>query len=293
MIVLNYEAQPLEYLRKKLHERIETTLHNYAIYFHLTSRIKKQASLEDKINNPKHGYGVGGKKLQDLIGLRVNLYFSDDIKIVTKILENRYKLNKEASRQDDPNPNYFGVECVNLVFDLPHTLSSEFANPNSEYIDNTFEVQLRTIFSDGWHEIEHDFRYKGADSLPKALNRSLNSVKGSLHMCDWAMYKLVEEICQHNLKTKNRVEFITSKFMLRLKKDSNSTSLLGHLSDDDLYKISHLDRKEVLERLASFENIALNINFILVFIANRYKICPQILDIAPEIIKERLKISAS
>ena len=291
MIKLDYKNQPLEYIRKNLHERIEKILQNYALYFNLTSRVKKQLSLEKKINEPKHGYGISGKKLQDLFGLRVNLYFSDDVKIVKKILESRFKFKEQSSRQDDPDPNYFGVECVNLVFELPNTLSSEFANPNAEYIDNTFEVQLRTIFSDGWHEIEHDFRYKGAEGLPKDINRSMNSVKGSLHMCDWAMFKLVEEICQHNLKTKNKIEFITSKFMLRLKKDPDSTCLLNNLSDDDLYKISLLDRKDVLDGLAIFENIALNVNYILVYIADKYDICSQNITDAPDIIKERLNIS--
>ena len=25
-------------------------------------------------------------------------------------------------------------------------------------IDNTYEIQLRTVLSEGWHEVEHDLR---------------------------------------------------------------------------------------------------------------------------------------
>lgn len=31
------------------------------------------------------------------------------------------------------------------------------------YIDDTFEIQIKTMFFEGWHEIEHDMRYKGEE----------------------------------------------------------------------------------------------------------------------------------
>ena len=30
-------------------------------------------------------------------------------------------------------------------------------------IEPTFKIQIRTVFSEGWHEVEHDLRYKCKD----------------------------------------------------------------------------------------------------------------------------------
>ncbi|MBK7959276.1 MAG: hypothetical protein IPK03_14995 [Bacteroidetes bacterium] len=35
---------------------------------------------------------------------------------------------------------------------------------NNSLVDSTFEVQLRTILSEGWHEIDHDLRYKSINT---------------------------------------------------------------------------------------------------------------------------------
>lgn len=285
----------LELLRKDLHDCVEKILQNYAIYFRLSSRVKQQESLQKKLNDKKKNYGENGKKLQDVIGLRVVLYFSDDIPIVKKILVKRFNFKQKDSREDKPDPHHFGVECQNLIFALGETYGKRFENPNQQYIDSTFEVQLRTVFSDGWHEIEHDFRYKGTDkkeleNMPNEINRSMNSVMGSLHMCDWAMFKLVEEISLYHLAKGYTVDFLISKFFLRLKRDEANISFAQKLETDDLSSISKLNRNEVLEAFANFENIGINVNYLLLYISHKYKICPDILNEAPQLMKERLNI---
>lgn len=54
-----------------------------------------------------------------------------------------------------------------MVFSsFPGYLAKTIVNPMlSDYIDDTFEVQVRTNSFEGWHEIEHDLRYKGSASV--------------------------------------------------------------------------------------------------------------------------------
>ena len=51
-------------------------------------------------------YGAENKKLQDLVGVRINLYFDDDVEICQNIVENTFDviigpLRKEARRSSN------------------------------------------------------------------------------------------------------------------------------------------------------------------------------------------------
>ncbi|MCQ2966815.1 MAG: hypothetical protein MJ250_08810 [Alphaproteobacteria bacterium] len=292
---LNYKDHILNRLKNDLHDCVKKILQNYGIYFQLSSRVKEKRSLEKKLLEKKEKYDKEHKKMQDIIGLRVILYFSDDIPIVKKILTERFDFKEADSREDKPNPQYFGVECQNLIFDFGKTFGKTFENPCPQYIDSTFEVQLRTVFSDGWHEIDHDFRYKGSENkdqvIPDEISRSMNSVMGSLHMCDWAMFKLVEEIGLYHLEKNNVVDFLVAKFFLRLKRDESNTSFSQSLLPTELQEIKKLNRREILEYFATVDNVGVNVNYLLLYISYKYKICPKIYDNAPLFMKEQLKIA--
>lgn len=56
---------------------------------------------------------------------------------------------------------------LNLIFRMDDFCSRELVNVlkdidgiDSSLIDCTYEIQLRTVLSEGWHEVEHDLRYK-------------------------------------------------------------------------------------------------------------------------------------
>lgn len=87
---LNYKDHILNRLKNDLHDCVKKILQNYGIYFQLSSRVKEMRSLEKKLLEKKEKYDKEHKKMQDIIGLRVILYFSDDIPIVKKILTERF-----------------------------------------------------------------------------------------------------------------------------------------------------------------------------------------------------------
>ena len=66
---------------------VEEKLNQCGFFYRVYSRIKKASSLERKYNDKEYD---NDKKIQDLIGLRINLYFKDDSDIVKDIMENLF-----------------------------------------------------------------------------------------------------------------------------------------------------------------------------------------------------------
>ena len=61
----------------------------------------------------------------------------------------------------DRNESEFKPVKINGVFRLPDYLKQQISDETWEMcIDDTFEIQLKTVFFEGWHEIEHEDVYK-------------------------------------------------------------------------------------------------------------------------------------
>jgi len=70
---------------------IEMYLQKAGLYFRIFGRIKSPASIAEKIK--RKGYCKTGGHMQDLIGIRIALYFSDDVSLCQKIIEKYYTIN--------------------------------------------------------------------------------------------------------------------------------------------------------------------------------------------------------
>lgn len=167
--------------------------------------------------NSKEDYGEGNRKLQDLIGVRVNLYFDDDVDICKKIMENTFDLIDWST--SEISDEEFKPTKLNGVCRLPEYLRSEISPETWEmYIDDTFEIQIKTMFFEGWHEIEHDMRYKG-EELWKNYNgfsRYFNSILATLELCDKSMVTLFEDLGHSLYKSGRWSDMIKSHFRLKL-----------------------------------------------------------------------------
>ena len=67
-------------LKRIISDRMEQC----GMYYREFSRIKTSGSMAQKLETKE--YGEGRKKLQDLVGVRVNLYFDDDVDICRNIM---------------------------------------------------------------------------------------------------------------------------------------------------------------------------------------------------------------
>lgn len=81
------------------------------------------------------------------------------------------------------NTDQFTVNRHNLVFKVPDVYSNEIGIAiRNRPIDTTFELQLRSILSEGWHEVDHDLRYKSKSNWINQgdLSRALNGIMATL-----------------------------------------------------------------------------------------------------------------
>lgn len=194
---------------------ISDRLEQCGLYYRVFSRIKTASSMAHKF--ALKDYGAENKKLQDLVGVRINLYFDDDVEICQNIVENTFDVigwsTSERSEEE------FKPTKLNGVCRLPEYLRSEISPETWDmYIDDTFEIQIKTMFFEGWHEIEHDMRYKGEELWKnyKGFSRYFNSILATLELCDKSMVTLFEDLGHSLYKSGRWSDMIKSHFRLKL-----------------------------------------------------------------------------
>jgi len=245
-----------QHIADNLKSEIESELSRAGLLFRVFARAKSKQSIQTKLALKNYGPGFDDKKMQDLYGVRVALYFPDDSSLAQGLLKSRYEYDASASTIDLPTNATFGPTRCNLIFRLPEQyLRTSSAFQDEPRIDKTFEVQFRTVFSEGWHEIEHDLRYKCKDDWHhhKDLNRAMNGFIATLETCDWAIIKLFEDLAWRHYKAREWLPMLRTKFRLRWQ----SSKLNGDIRDcfdrnNDLAKaIFRIDRQELLSKLVA------------------------------------------
>ncbi len=193
---------------------ISDRLEQCGMYYRVFSRIKTAASMELKFQRKEYGED---RKLQDLVGCRINLYFDDDVEICKSIMEKTFSVlewSTSARAEDEFKPTK-----LNGVFRLPEYLRSEISPATWDMcIDDTFEIQIKTMFFEGWHEIEHDMRYKGEELWKErsSFSRYFNSILATLELCDKSMVTLFEDLGHELYKSGNWSDMIRSHFRLKM-----------------------------------------------------------------------------
>lgn len=286
-----------QHIAENLKSEIESELSRAGLLFRVFARAKSQQSIQSKLALKNYGAGAHDKKMQDLYGVRVALYFPDDSTLAQKLLKSKYEYDSVASTIDLPSDATFGPTRCNLIFRLPepHSRTSTLLREEPR-IDKTFEVQFRTVFSEGWHEIEHDLRYKCKDDWQphKDLNRALNGFIATLETCDWAIVKLFEDLAWRHYKAKEWLPMLRTKFRLRWQSSSlNEDIQESFIQDNELAKaIFRINRQELLTKLvASRIDLPVTPSNI-VFICNHFFVkSDDLRKLAPEPVNDELRNS--
>ncbi len=255
----------LEGIGERLEEDILGILDRSGMYFRVFHRVKTVNSIIRKINKEGYGPGEDEKKLQDLVGLRVVVYYHDDLDIVRTILENTFRRVGEWSETENTDEE-FKASKLNGVFRVPKEYQRLYSGNFSEYpIDTTFEVQLRTVSFEGWHEIEHDMRYKSphGDEFWKNnedLSRTLNCVLANLELCDWSTLSVFDKLADYHFQEKNWEMMLKGKFRLRFDNKPLADELVHFIDNNPAvaYSLFRCDRAQVifaLMRHGSYERL--------------------------------------
>jgi ppGpp synthetase/RelA/SpoT-type nucleotidyltranferase len=225
----------LEAIGDRLEEDITHIIDRTGIYFRIFYRVKTPASIVKKLGKDGYGFGDGDKKLQDLIGLRVVVYYHDDMPIVRTILDETFRRVGEWS-QTGTTEEEFKATKQNGVFRVPNEYQRTYVGDfDGIPADFTFEVQLRTISFEGWHEIEHDMRYKSTHGEAfwrnnEDLSRTLNCVLANLELCDWSTVSVFDKLSYYHFKEGNWEMMIKGKYRLRFDEEPLAPELVEFLN---------------------------------------------------------------
>ena len=257
-------------VKLQLVKYIEEKLKRAGFYYRIAYRVKAVDSMVNKLifkDYRRPGTENADKKMQDLIGIRIILYFVDDVDTCRKLLDTLFA-SPGMWETTENNEYEFKAMKVNGIFRLPAYLSKTIVNPYlTEYVDDTFEVQVRTNSFEGWHEIEHDMRYKGSafGIGNEALARKMNSILATFELCDDSIVVLLEDLGHQHYKDKKWNDMLRCHYRLKFENEPLHPYIEELFdSDTELAKIFYkFKRPAAIEQLwmdTSEKGIELTVN---------------------------------
>lgn len=277
-------------ITNELNRQVTDMMDKSGMMYRVFSRTKSPDSVKTKLEKKDY---TDGKKMQDLFGVRIALYFTDDVVICDDLIRKNFVVDNVS--RSEKKDNEFAPEVLNYVCKLPQQIKA-MINPTlwEEFpFDDTFEIQVRTVFSEGWHEIEHDLRYKCKRDWESEMeiNRTLNGILATLETCDWSIITLFDRLAYRNYQQGNWQAMFRNKWRLRIQPNSIDQKILTVLDSDhsiakELFKIQRSELIRVLNK-KGIASLPKNYNN-LIYIANAFFIKNQaITDLTPLIIIQK------
>jgi ppGpp synthetase/RelA/SpoT-type nucleotidyltranferase len=278
-------------IERNIKEQIEASLKRTGLLYRLFSRIKGTNSIREKIE--RKSYETNGKQMQDIIGFRITTYFSDDVNVLVDYFSSCFE--KVDLQYDNPDKEVFKPLRKNLVCRMFGGNLQIFNDLKKSYlddfnlIDSTFEIQFRTTLSEGWHEVDHNMKYKCQNEWKDSQIRILNGIYATLETSDHALITLFEDNAYQHYKEKNWTGMLRNKYRLRfdLKPLSSEISILLNRDNDLAKHLFKIGRRDIVNQIMN-TNIRLKITFDnIVFLCNYLKMKnTEIYGLTPDILKD-------
>ncbi|MBR5299571.1 MAG: GTP pyrophosphokinase [Bacteroidales bacterium] len=221
----------LETITARLTSEISESLSKCGLMFRIFSRVKSESSITHKLEVK---YADRKVKIQDMIGVRVVVYFQDDVDALALY----YSVGDVVKKSiDEFDSSTFRPQRLNITSRIPAEMTEEFldAVPDRfrDCVEPTYEIQIRTVFSEGWHEVEHDLRYKCKEDWEgcEPYSRTLNGVIATLETAEWNMKALFADMARHNFRHSNYTAMLRNKFHLKFKSETLSENLSRYLNE--------------------------------------------------------------
>lgn len=215
----------------KLKALLGDLLHDADVKYHvIESRTKEVQSFREKATRANKRYTKPLEEITDLCGLRLIVYYLDDVEAACRLIERKFSIDENSSldKGDLLKPNEFGYRSVHFIVSLPITRSG-LAEWRS-FAGLTAEIQVRTVLQHAWASISHTLDYKREAEVPAPLRRKLSRLAGLLELSD-------EEFSDLRLKER---EF-SGNVVLELARGEtdiqlDAVSLAGYLAESKLIR---------------------------------------------------------
>lgn len=143
-------------------------------------RVKTEESLAGKLTR-NGDYYQKLSDLMDLLGARVICYFSDEVDVIGKMVEENFVIDWENSSDKRAliKADTFGYLSLHYICSLPFGKGYP-----DEICGKRFEIQIRTNLQHTWAQINHDLGYKSEFGVPRVIARQFARIAGLLEIVD-------------------------------------------------------------------------------------------------------------
>jgi putative GTP pyrophosphokinase len=131
-------------------------------------RFLEKARRDDGAGKAK--YSVPLLEIQDQIGLRVVVFYEDNVPLVSQELL-RYFVSIEDREVFPESPWEFGYFGMHHILVIPGDVVTD--EVDQDLLPSFFELQIKTLFQHAWSEAEHDLGYKPEATLARHQKRLL------------------------------------------------------------------------------------------------------------------------
>ncbi|WP_394692746.1 GTP pyrophosphokinase family protein [Hyphobacterium sp.] len=170
-------------------------------YSMLEFRVKKEDSIKDKI--ARKGYSDPEYQIEDIAGVRVILYYSNDVGILSDLIDKEFNVIHNEDKSNALAVNEVGYRSHHKIVQIPKTWCKV---PNYKGMENLkCEIQIRTVLMHAWAAIEHELQYKNESDIPTQLKRKIYLLSGKLEEADDQFLDVRNQISEYESEVKNRM----------------------------------------------------------------------------------------
>jgi len=197
---LEYQAKRDTYVAftESLHGLLRQLLERESIpYAQIERRAKSVPNFVGKLKRKNEKYVYPLSEVTDLVGLRVVLFYRDDVERVGDVIRQQFEIDPTHSGDKSAilDPDRFGYLSVHHIVQLSESRCKlpEWAEYGGIYA----EIQVRTVLQNAWGAISRKLAYANVREAPSDLQRSLNRLSALFELADdefLAIRKAREEI---------------------------------------------------------------------------------------------------
>lgn len=204
----NYKAirHSYEALTSRVEQLIYSLLIEEKIDCHLIeSRTKEIDSFENKIKRNPNKYNNPLKEITDLSGIRIILYYQDEVENVDRILRENFSIDDKntVDKKKILKDNEFGYLSYHYVCTVN---DKRLKLPEwKSFSEMIFEIQVRTVLQHAWASISHEIDYKSKIEIPSILKRKLFRLAGLIELADEEFQEVRDKHIKIEIEIKDKV----------------------------------------------------------------------------------------